>query len=387
MKLLFVSRSTPFHRLGGMEILSWALAKSLVARGHEVEFLTTAIPGSGARSEVDGITIQALDCASGRYSNAWWHKSQSIFLNTYANNVDLVMGIGGGAHGILDARLKTRCRTPLVLQSHGTPWGEIVSKLSVRSPISWAGAARNVPYLLRDWRLGHYCGIVSIGPAVDEALRRQPMAKLVRDTPITMIENGVHEADLQFDPAARARLRERLGIGPTTGVVLSLSRLILQKGVRESLLGFARLAMQRPDVAYLLAGEGNAEPMLRAMAKELNVADKVHFLGPVSRSDLPMVLSAADVFLFTSLRQEGLAIAPLEAAACGLPVILSNHLTLPELVASYVQPTAADAVADALNATLDGAPRRNTSLLPGRYSLAHATSRYLQFFEDTISRR
>lgn len=370
-----------------MEILSWALAKSLVSRGHEVEFLTTAIPGLAQRSHVDGMTIQALDCASGRYSKAWWHKSQSVFLDTYAKSVDLVMGIGGGAHGILDARLKTGCRTPLVLQSHGTPWGEIVSKLSVRSPISWAGAARNVPYLLRDWRLGHYCGIVSIGPAVDEALRRQPMARLVRNTPMTMIENGVHEADLTFDPAARARLRERLGIKPSTGVTLSLSRVILQKGLRESLLGFARLAVKRPDVAYLIAGDGNAEPMLRAMAQELNVADKVHFLGPVPRSELPMVLSAADVFLFTSLRQEGLAIAPLEAAASGLPVILSNHLRLPELVASYVQPTDADAIADALQATLDGSQRATGSLLPRRYALEHATTRYLQFFEDTMSRR
>ncbi|WP_321382454.1 glycosyltransferase family 4 protein [Rhizobium sp.] len=213
------------------------------------------------------------------------------------------------------------------------------------------------------------------------------MSNLVRDTPITMIENGVHEAELSFDPLARSRLRQRLGIGASTAVVISLSRVILQKGVRESLLGFARLAQKRPDVAYMIAGEGDAEPMLRVMAKELNVSDKVHFLGPVSRADLPMVLSAADVFLFTSLRQEGLAIAPLEAAASGLPAILSSHLTLPELVAKYVPPTDPDAVADALNATLDGPLLRNTSLLPKRYSLEHAATRYLQFFEDTVSRR
>ncbi|NKJ40323.1 glycosyltransferase family 4 protein [Rhizobium sp. SG570] len=384
MKLLFVSRSTPFHQLGGMEIVSWALAKTLVSHGHDVGFLTTDIRGVGRKTLVDGIKLQTLDCASGRYSKAWWQKSQAIFLNTYANSVDLVMGIGGGAHGILDARIRTKCRTPVVLQSHGTPWGEIVSKLSVRSPISWAGAVRNVPYLLRDWRLGYYSGIVSIGPAVDAALRRQPMSKLVRNTPITMIENGVREAEFSFDPAARSHFRQRLGIGPATAVVISLSRLILQKGVRESLLGFARLALKRPDIAYLMAGEGNAEPMLRAMARDLNISDKVHFLGPVSRGDLSMVLSAADVFLFTSLRQEGLAIAPLEAAASGLPAILSSHLKLPEIVAKYVPPTDPDAVADALKTTLDGLRIRNASLLPKRYSLEHATTRYLQFFEQAI---
>lgn len=387
MKLLFVSRSTPFHRLGGMEILSWALAKAIVLRGHQVEFLTTGIAGSLPGTSVDGITVHALDCVGGRYSRAWWRKSRSVFLDQYANSVDLVMGIGGGAHGILDAQIREKCRPPVVLQSHGTPWGEIVSKLAVRSPISWAGAARNIPYLLRDWRLGHYSGIVSIGPAVDDALRRKPMSKLVRNTPVTMIENGVNEAELEFDPAARNRLRQRLGIAPSTAVIISLSRVILQKGVRESLVGFARLASKRPDVAYLIAGDGDAEPMLRALAKDLNIADKVHFLGPISRADVPMVLSAADVFLFTSLRQEGLAIAPLEAAASGLPAVLSSHLRLPELVARYVPPTEPDAVADALKATLDGALPRSTSLLPKRYSLEQATTRYLQLFEETISRR
>lgn len=125
MKLLFVSRSTPFHRLGGMEILSWALAKAIVLRGHQVEFLTTGITGFLPGASVDGITVHALDCAAGRYSKAWWSKSRSVFLDQYADNVDLVMGVGGGAHGVLDAKIRGKCRTPVILQSHGTPWGKL----------------------------------------------------------------------------------------------------------------------------------------------------------------------------------------------------------------------------------------------------------------------
>ncbi len=147
-----------------------------------------------------------------------------------------------------------------------------------------------------------------------------------------------------------------------------MSRLILQKGVRESLLGFAHLASRRPDVAYLIAGEGNAEPMLRAMAQEMNISDKVYFLGPVSRADLPMVLSAADAF---SLYLTAAGRSRNRAARGGcvrLPAILSSHLTLPELVARYVPPTDPDAVAEALAATLDGLGPRDQSLLPKRYS-------------------
>ncbi len=194
-----------------MEILSWALAKSHVSRGHHVEFLTTRIPGIAPRTVVDGITVQAPRLRQRRIFKIVVAKVAVSLPATYAKRVDLVMGIGGGAHGILDACMRTGCRTPVVLQSHGTPWG----KSSPNSPFArlfpGRGRCETFPICCATGGLS-LLGNVSIGPAVDQALRRRPMSRLVRNTPITMIENGVHEAQFRFDPVARNRLRERLGL-------------------------------------------------------------------------------------------------------------------------------------------------------------------------------
>ena len=44
MKIAILTRSTPHHLVGGMEIISWNLAKKFVQKGHQVEIITTSIP-------------------------------------------------------------------------------------------------------------------------------------------------------------------------------------------------------------------------------------------------------------------------------------------------------------------------------------------------------
>lgn len=386
MRLLFVSRSTPFHHLGGMEMVAWDLARALQRGGHEVELLTTRAPSLQDVKVIDDVTIRTLNVPSGRYSGAWWKQSADIFLSQYVSQVDLIISIGGGAHAILDASREHRSSVPIVLQSHGTPWGEIISKMSVPTPTSLAGAVRNIPFLLRDWRLGHYSHIIPIGPAVAEALRQPPMKWFVSSAPMTVIENGVDEKYFRFNAEARMRVRNRLGLADSARVVISVSRLTLQKGLRESLLGFAEVSHSFPEAVYLLAGEGPALPLLKNMVTELGLTGKVEFLGVVGRDELPDILSASDLFLFTSLRQEGLAIAPLEAAANGLPSVLSPHIVTPELNAIAAKPWDTAAVAAAIRETLVSSTYSRKSLLPLRYSLDYSMGRYETLFQKLVDR-
>jgi len=64
---------------------------------------------------------------------------------------------------------------------------------------------------------------------------------------------------------------------------------------------------------------------------ELNLADKVIFTGYVAEYDLPALYSGAKIFVFPSI-YEGFGLPPLEAMACGVPVISSNTSSLPEVV-------------------------------------------------------
>lgn len=74
----------------------------------------------------------------------------------------------------------------------------------------------------------------------------------------------------------------------------------------------------------MLVGEEADGGKTKALAKELNVADKVIFTG--SRDDIPELLCAMDIFVFPS-RFEALPIAPIEAQASGLPCIVSTGVT------------------------------------------------------------
>ena len=84
------------------------------------------------------------------------------------------------------------------------------------------------------------------------------------------------------------------------------------------------------------------------------MADRVHFPGYVARDELPYWYSAADAFVYPS-RYEGFGIPPLEAMACGTPVVASNASSLPEVIGDagvLVDPGDEEALAAAISTVL-----------------------------------
>ncbi len=72
-------------------------------------------------------------------------------------------------------------------------------------------------------------------------------------------------------------------------------------------------------------------PDYQKIADGLGLRDSVRFIGPVAESAKPVLMSAADAFVFPS-KYEGFGLEPLEAMACGTPVICSDRTSLPEVV-------------------------------------------------------
>ena len=91
----------------------------------------------------------------------------------------------------------------------------------------------------------------------------------------------------------------------------------------------ARLAPKHPSVQFVLVGGGPLRGELEAMAAELNIADRVLFLG--DRSDIPAVLASLDLTVLPS-RSESLSNVILESMASGVPVVASNVGGNPELI-------------------------------------------------------
>ncbi|WP_280498462.1 glycosyltransferase family 4 protein [Nocardia farcinica] len=148
---------------------------------------------------------------------------------------------------------------------------------------------------------------------------------------------GVDPEVFRPDPAARAELRARYGLGerPT---ILCLSRLVPRKG-QDALIVAMREIRTRVDGAVLvIAGSGPYEQKLRALAQTLDLERDVVFTGRVPSAELAAHHTLADVFAMPSrtrgagLDVEGLGIVYLEASATGVPVIAGRSGGAPETV-------------------------------------------------------
>lgn len=134
-------------------------------------------------------------------------------------------------------------------------------------------------------------------------------------------------------PASQAVLR-KYGIPDSVdGInILTLGRMgsdAAYKGYERLLEVFSQVANRVVDVRLIYAGRGQMVETLRRRADELGLAKRVFFTGMIHESDLTEVYRSAHIFSLVSnngeLSGEGIPLTPLEAAACGVPLIVGNH--------------------------------------------------------------
>ncbi len=126
-------------------------------------------------------------------------------------------------------------------------------------------------------------------------------------------------------------LKERYGI--RKDYILYVGNFKRHKNVECLIRSFALLPqnLQRKYDLVLGGYKGEDGIYLARLCKELQLEDKVIFTGFIPEKEMPVLYSGAYVFVFPSL-YEGFGLPPLEAMACGTPVICSNRTSLPEVV-------------------------------------------------------
>lgn len=127
-----------------------------------------------------------------------------------------------------------------------------------------------------------------------------------------------------FTPSAGSRPTDALR-------VLSVGRLVPEKGHTVLLDAVADLAGQGIDVDLTIVGDGPARAALEAHAARRGIADRVQFAGAVGADVITAHYEAADVFCLSSFA-EGVPVVLMEAMACGLPVVTTRIAGIPELV-------------------------------------------------------
>ncbi len=134
----------------------------------------------------------------------------------------------------------------------------------------------------------------------------------------------------EFGPGDKPQARALLGLSPKEFIILQLGRMVPRKGVDNVIRGVARLRQVHGISARLLiVGGESRDPnpaltpeigRLRDIAENEGVADLITFTGSRERGELRNYYTAADVFVTTPW-YEPFGITPVEAMACGTPVI------------------------------------------------------------------
>ena len=148
---------------------------------------------------------------------------------------------------------------------------------------------------------------------------------------------GVDTDRFRPDPAARARLRERHGLGERP-VAVCVSRLVPRKGQDMLIAAWPRISGRVPGAALVIVGGGPHAEALARLARESGAGADIIFTGGVPADDLPGYYAMGDVFAMpcrtrgAGLDVEGLGIVFLEASASGVAVVAGNSGGAPETV-------------------------------------------------------
>ncbi|MHA2961924.1 glycosyltransferase family 4 protein [Priestia megaterium] len=130
---------------------------------------------------------------------------------------------------------------------------------------------------------------------------------------------GVDTSPHILEENEKRTLRESLGFKSDDIVLISMGDLITRKNYEASIKALSEVSAK--NVHLLVCGKGPKLESLNKLVNELDLQNRVHFLG--FRQDVRDLLSIADIFLFTTY-QEGLPRSMMEAMAAGLPCIVSD---------------------------------------------------------------
>ncbi|WP_416831421.1 MAG: glycosyltransferase [Erythrobacter sp.] len=200
-------------------------------------------------------------------------------------------------------------------------------------------------------------GILSVSQALAEEMVGMGMPR----EKITLHYTGLDRD--RFRPFDHTRLRAQISgeigfaLPDNAPLLVSVGALITRKGHDIAIGALPMIEGSR----LVIVGKGEDEPHLRDLARDLGLADRVHFAGSLDHDLLPLILSAADVMVLPT-SNEGLANAWVEALACGTPVVTCDVGGARELIAcdtaGRLVERNPEAVADGVNSILNAPPAR-----------------------------
>jgi len=234
-------------------------------------------------------------------------------------NRDLVLHCGHVNTAVAARKLKRRYGTPYLLWTYALEIMDEWLRASILPAMLDADLVITISEFTRAF-------LVSAGVAESRIVKIRPGADPER-----------------FRPGLDCReLAQRFGVlgRPTLLTVSRIVKANRYKGHDVVLRALARVVRAVPEVAYVIAGDGDDLNYLDRLARECGVRENVTFVGHVSDEELPLLYNACDAFVMCSREErgrrgilaEGFGMALVEASACGKPVIAGRSGGVPDAV-------------------------------------------------------
>jgi glycosyltransferase involved in cell wall biosynthesis len=292
--------------IGGSQIMLLKLLSATDREAWEPEVISLRDIGvMGERIAAEGIPVRALgmrerpgDVAALPRLAGWLRRRPPHLVQTWLYHADLIGGIAGWRAGV-----------PVV-------WGIRQSGLEPRD------TRRSTIWIAK------LCARLSgrIPQRIvccSEPARRFHAAMGYAEEKMAVIPNGFDLTSFRPDPEARESVRAELGLSPSALLVGLVARFDTEKDHGTFVAAAGRLHASRPDVHFLLCGEG-IEPgnaALSAWIAAAGIAPCCHLLGP--RDDVPRLTAALDIASLSSYG-EGFPNVIGEAMACGVPCVVTD---------------------------------------------------------------
>jgi glycosyltransferase involved in cell wall biosynthesis len=218
---------------------------------------------------------------------------------------------------------------------------------------------------------GRACAWKAVGIITDSEHAKSDIMRIwgIDSKKIIVIPLGV--ADRYVPVKDRNLVREvRTRLSLPEQYILYLGNFKPHKNVTSLVKAYKRLLPRFPDYKLVLAGPLDKHGLtIQNLVSREGLDDRVIFTGTIREEDNPEVmLSMADVFVFPTL-YEGFGLPPLEAMACGTPVIASNLTAVPEVIGDagmMVNPLDIDELSMAMESLLGNGEKRDLFSQRGR---------------------
>jgi len=274
-----------------------------LARDPSVEQRLVTQRGSelARRATAEGVTVREIPWGLGLDPRAWWR----LVVETLAWPPDIIH-----AHDSHAVTLSVWARRFLHFAGSAP---RIVATRRVVFPVSSRSALHQADSVV----------------AVSVAVRSTLVAAGFLPGEIVVVHDGIDPDEVRRAARPSFGIRATLGLPPGAPVVANVAALEPAKDQR-TLIRAARAAhSDRPDLHWVVAGDGPERHALTTEVRRLELADRVHLIGHISQADA--LLRESDVVVMSS-RAEGLGSVVLHALALGKPVVATAGGGLSEIV-------------------------------------------------------